>query len=814
VVPKKALLFAFLPLLVFGYWFLSPKHGVQDSDKSQLIEIISAIEVGTKESLLGIKVEELNADQIEFVKSKLLESLLTRFKDDDWKNWQDANRRGLSEAHEFVSNVAFAYPKLGVFLETAAHLFHELFLATSLGRPFQLDLMHSQILANAVDILKQRTQTFLPAQFMFSPDIMNEDTFINIFERVRESLILEYILNNPDNYEIYIPLIQSIEAEYVEQSMLKVIAMVLSDFPTRVSRELRESIVFNELRTRKFESFAERDKNVRQALAEFYVICAVDSLQTGDSIQGAKFLRESSIIQPSLNTVEVVNNYLHHSDSGVFKDTDLSMIEDKSLYKDKTIKAELSWITIILVIIIFCVLPLVVFYFLYLPFLSRSSEGFRNRHSQNIIDNRVITGGKVHKAFITILFIAVTLSSPLNVYSQTDDSFRLEQNVQILLNALDEGTTYSLELVRREQIVNLPEYESTILPLIKLQALKSLISRFVKSDWEDWTHASINYLDGKSPARLYLDNLWTVNQELGSYLETAAYLFHRLHIQTKQGQVFKINPNLQHLIANADYIVPRTPLVGTSKSQFLLPQIAQDISFIAVLEIERCKQVVSYMSAKPREITKHQALLGSVEPDLCANNEITEAVLKFALDVIAQASPKLRNEILTDDRKTKSLSRFAEMSPKLGTAIAQLYVAGALDAIENNDRQQAREMLTQSLAIQSGLSSQSRVREMLGNDRDSDLPIDITSAEALDTTNTRSLLGELSTKSTTTPEVKVRSFPLLSIILIPIGVIGLIFIFITVYQRNKIVKEAMSESEQDDVPSLDEELSRAGGIDE
>lgn len=291
-------------------------------------------------------------------------------------------------------------------------------------------------------------------------------------------------------------------------------------------------------------------------------------------------------------------------------------------------------------------------------------------------------------------------------------SLPLGKGLQKLLTALDDGTQSALQLIRLEFLRTVPNYEGAVLPSIKERALNNLISRFRESDWEDWPRAAYAANGGPSTARLYVDDIFSLNRDLGSFLETSALLLHGVYLNTKYGHVYDLDQGLQYTLSNADKLLTYRANSAIPARTLLTPSVLIDPAFIRPFERERARIVTQYMEQHPTEISTHLDLLGSLDPAACAPDTFQQ-VVSLLTHLSRDASAGFRERVLRDKERLEALRNFASSDSRVRRALGNLFCVAAVDSLEGRNLRQAQEYYQASMDLDPNLRSQEFVRSFL-----------------------------------------------------------------------------------------------------
>lgn len=276
---------------------------------------------------------------------------------------------------------------------------------------------------------------------------------------------------------------------------------------------------------------------------------------------------------------------------------------------------------------------------------------------------------------------------------------------ELIARALDSGTMADLQLLKSEQLRQLPDYRNGIVPTMKRAALSGLLSRFVESDWLDWPRANSSLQGGPSSARGYIDDIRVVNPELARYLETAALLFQALYLKTSQGLPFLLREELYAISRSAERLLEYRKARAIPARQLLDLEIGQDSLFVRELERKRADFVLLYTKEHPEEIQKNFTLLLALDPSYATDEvlrSLTNILRRFALE----GSPKFRDQILREGAESAAMQELLKRDVRVRKAVAELYLIGVIDALEQADTRRAMLYLNESVSVQPGLRSQ------------------------------------------------------------------------------------------------------------
>ena len=284
------------------------------------------------------------------------------------------------------------------------------------------------------------------------------------------------------------------------------------------------------------------------------------------------------------------------------------------------------------------------------------------------------------------------------------------KGLQQLSEALDEGSSDSLQSVRGDFLRRVPNYSTVVLPALKEHALECLVQRFSPYDWQSWPKSGFGALGGPTMARRYVDDLSTVNRDLGVFLETAALLLHGLHSHLRYGRPYELDQGMNYVIENAETLLANRANSAVPARLLLLPSIVVDPAFISTFEKERGRLTADYMRRNPGDVRTQLELVKSLRAKYCPP-DMYEELAKLVQRLVRDGSPKLRRSVI----ETSDLRSFAASDHRVSQTIAELYATAAVDALEQRDQVSAQKLVGQSASIYPGLKSQQQIRRFLSD---------------------------------------------------------------------------------------------------
>ncbi len=286
-----------------------------------------------------------------------------------------------------------------------------------------------------------------------------------------------------------------------------------------------------------------------------------------------------------------------------------------------------------------------------------------------------------------------------------------EKRLKVLLLALQEGSTESLQFVSENFLKELKGGKRDLYPLLKIQALRSFLALVAPFEWENGGISSEDRAGNNfSPAKAYVQRVWVVNPGLATFLSQASPFFFRLYEETKHGRVYRLQEDLQNLgTTGAPSILPNH-LIKAFPEDY--QRVSKDLSFQAVFAEKQCVFTASYLNHHPETLTEHVRLLQAVDPRFC-EEPLERMLLQLIFRLVSQASIKVREEILLEERQTKILTNLVGENEKIKRALSQLFLIGALDQVKNANYDQAGDFLTTAKNLYPTLSGAERLEELL-----------------------------------------------------------------------------------------------------
>lgn len=263
--------------------------------------------------------------------------------------------------------------------------------------------------------------------------------------------------------------------------------------------------------------------------------------------------------------------------------------------------------------------------------------------------------------------------------SQTSKTERTE----ILGRALSSGSLRALQYIRSEFTDTLPEYRTEVLPVLKKRAAEGLLKRFSEEDWKGWLNSGTVLAGKPTAAFMYGSDVYMVNRELGRFIFSAGYLFHRAWAQASNGEPFDGRLELAKLIQDSARIT-REVSAGVSWGDLIDPSAAVDPVLSGFLDTIRFRLLERALAAEANNDVRALNLLQSL-PDAPLPDTTVKSVSRFVRRISVAEDHTARDLLVGTEHKNMTLSHLATNHPQLRTPIAYLLLAVALDMHERGE---------------------------------------------------------------------------------------------------------------------------------
>lgn len=272
----------------------------------------------------------------------------------------------------------------------------------------------------------------------------------------------------------------------------------------------------------------------------------------------------------------------------------------------------------------------------------------------------------------------------------------------LIRQALREGTPDTIRIVSTEFLHSFPEYRTEYLPVMKEEALSSLLSRFAETDWSNWDYSRFSLGGGPTPARAYVDLISSVNSELGSYTENVAKQWSVLFTTTRSGAVY------EYKIGMGDH---RSGVSPASRDISGVVELSEDPVFLSMIERLRARFILGYVQAHQQDPQRSLSLLLSVS---AVRDEHITALTALFRRFTLEGSPRFRAEISARLTNPTLLAKLVDASPELRRSLAEFYLMRAIDTLGENDSAAATVLVDESMHLVPDLRGQDIVLRSIG----------------------------------------------------------------------------------------------------
>jgi len=264
------------------------------------------------------------------LKERALEEMIRRFKSSDWGAWPKSNlaREGRpSEARTYVDQVFAQNRELGLFLETSALLLYGMYLTTEEDLTYNLRDGFDYIVRSADELLINHQPSNLPAKYLLSYSVPSDPSFVGAFERERSRVVAERVSKHPDNIELNIKLLSSLDGRYSGEEANRELTTIL----LRVSREgsprMRAKIVGNLIERGSFNDFFLGNESVKKAAAHLIAVASVDALEQKDLVRSKRLLGMSLTLAQGLKSQKVLLDFFNEYKLGFVPSAKSSLLD-------------------------------------------------------------------------------------------------------------------------------------------------------------------------------------------------------------------------------------------------------------------------------------------------------------------------------------------------------------------------------------------------------------------------------------------------------------------------------------------------------
>lgn len=274
----------------------------------------SALSEGSFNSVQKINSRILNSfpnyqnEILPELKKFALAQLLIRFRENDWIDWSVtyvANEGDPTIARRYVDLISLVNTELSNYLETSAYLLSSLYQRISSGEEFFLE-NEFQKLASSYE--KQKNEQ--SAQFVLDASILRDQDFLVPLETQKRALILIYVRKNPQQLLTNLKLLLSLKAESLTLADSQLLEVMLRKFSLDASPKYRQQVFKVIDSSSRITEFANLNPGLRQAIAQLYVVSALDAIEIRDLRKANVYLDQSISVFPNMRSQEILADYI------------------------------------------------------------------------------------------------------------------------------------------------------------------------------------------------------------------------------------------------------------------------------------------------------------------------------------------------------------------------------------------------------------------------------------------------------------------------------------------------------------------------
>ncbi|MCC6933165.1 MAG: hypothetical protein IT292_07920 [Deltaproteobacteria bacterium] len=277
-----------------------------------------------------------------------------------------------------------------------------------------------------------------------------------------------------------------------------------------------------------------------------------------------------------------------------------------------------------------------------------------------------------------------------------------EERLALYHEALKAGSAESLQILNIETVSKDKVYQDNI-AVLKQLALDTMVKKFTANDWNSWASSLAIGGGNMSEAARYVENIRTVNQPLGIFLDTAAFLLSGAKTTISQGKDFDAGRYLATIVSQFELSHHLYPELSLAEVYNL--GILNDYVFLKILEQEKCRLTEEFIQNVPSKPKSALKLVRSLSPQYCGPY-LPKKVLEMIVRVAKEASPSLRLKIASDHALMDNFEMMAATNTELRKAMAQFYVIVGIDALNATDTVHARLYHQASVRLAENISGQ------------------------------------------------------------------------------------------------------------
>lgn len=247
------------------------------------------------------------------LKERSLNVMISAFTKADWEAWPTAselNNGVATSARRYVDSILTQNRELGLFLETSALLLHGLYVTTNHGRSYDLGKGFDYLVGSADKLVGDGGLNALPARYLLSYSVPSDPSFLPTFERIRSSLVAQYVSVHPDELERNLRLLSSLDGRYQTPSSNDQLSKALLRLSKDGTPRFRKQIVEQLVASGQLDQVFLLSSKVKISAAQLEAVAAVDALESKDVLTTKKLLSHSLSLATGLPAQKLVGDFL------------------------------------------------------------------------------------------------------------------------------------------------------------------------------------------------------------------------------------------------------------------------------------------------------------------------------------------------------------------------------------------------------------------------------------------------------------------------------------------------------------------------
>ncbi len=263
-----------------------------------------ALKDGSPQALAILRDEVLRNDP------KYVSEILPRLRRDALHTFL---QKSMSDAEQYVSNVERVNSDLGTYLRSAITILQALYRETKQGTVFdEKRYVESQLTQMEESLLGSRLGDFSEPR-SFDASVLDNPRFHAFLELSRCELVIDELQAKPGSLGELMPLLASVKPTFCSKQANTKLARIIVRIMSEGSVELRTTLLTDELTQRTLSQFSNVSELVRRAVAELFVISAIDAVAVGDQATAETLLVRSRELIPLLESQEQAENLIHET---------------------------------------------------------------------------------------------------------------------------------------------------------------------------------------------------------------------------------------------------------------------------------------------------------------------------------------------------------------------------------------------------------------------------------------------------------------------------------------------------------------------